>query len=111
MVPSGKGILQAWVCNPSSARLIKEPGSEVIEACRREVEERLPGFSSWVEEAVVTRHTLGVPWHPAGHHTRALRFLESADRREGVSFCGDYLSGGYLEPALWTAERAAVRAG
>ena len=24
------------------------------------------------------------------------------------SNCGDYLSGGYLEPALWSAERAAA---
>ena len=27
-----------------------------------------------------------------------------------MSFCGDYLSGGYLEPALWAAERVAEQA-
>jgi oxygen-dependent protoporphyrinogen oxidase len=111
MVPSGRAILQAWVVYPTSATLGSLTDDEVIDACRREAEDRFPGFSSWVEKAHVTRHALGVPAHPVGHHSRALSFLQSAESRKGVSFCGDYLCGGYLEPALWSAQRAAWRAG
>jgi oxygen-dependent protoporphyrinogen oxidase len=109
MAPSGKAILQAWVVYPNSEKLVGLNDDELIAACRRELETRFSGFSSWVEEAVVTRHSVGVPWHPAGHNSRALRFLEDVERRTGASFCGDYFSGGYLEPALWSAERVAAR--
>ena len=61
----------------------------------------------WIEEVPVQRHPYAVPFHPVGHQERAQAFVRCADRR-GVSFCGDYLSGGYLEPTLWSAERAAT---
>jgi len=109
MAPSGKAILQAWPLHPVSEEMTPLPDGDVIDRCRREMEDCFPGFSSWIEEAHVTRHPAGVPWTPVGHSARALAFLKSADARPGVSFCGDYLSGGYLEPALWSAERAARR--
>ncbi len=111
MAPSGRAILQAWVCYPSSAQFTGESDARVVDVCRGELDVRFSGFSSWIEEAVVTRHAMGVPWHPAGHGGRALRFLDAADRRRDVSFCGDYLSGGYLECALWSVDRAAARVG
>ncbi|MDP3936900.1 MAG: FAD-dependent oxidoreductase [Deltaproteobacteria bacterium] len=106
MVPSGKAVIQAWPCYPESKDFVDAPDSAIIDACRRELEGHFPGFGSWIEEAHVTRHAYAVPFHPVGHQTRAIEFIRNADRR-GVSFCGDYLSGGYLEPALWSAERAA----
>jgi len=109
MVPSGKSILQAWPCHPASEEIQPLSDGDVADRCRREMEDFIPGFSSWIEQAHVTRHPAGVPWTPVGHSARALAFLRSADARPGVSFCGDYLSGGYLEPALWSAERAASR--
>jgi len=109
MAPSGKAILQAWPCHPASEEIAPVPDGDVIDRCRRELEAHFRGFSAWIEEAHVTRHPAGVPWTPVGHSGRALAFLRSADARQGVSFCGDYLSGGYLEPALWSAERAAAR--
>lgn len=111
MVQSGKSVLQPWACYPNALGLIDKSDDEIIDFFRRELEELMPGFSSWIEEAHVTRHPFAVPFHPAGHQKRALEFLANADKRKGVSFCGDYLSGGYLEPALWSAERAAVRFG
>jgi len=107
MVPSGKSVIQPWPCFPASQRLRDASDDEIIEECRREMEEYFPGFSSWIEEAHVTRHPYAVPFHPVGHQTRALEFMRSVNGRRGVSFCGDYLSGGYLEPALWSAEHAA----
>lgn len=106
-VTSGKSVLLAWPCYPASADLVGLSDDEVVDACRRELDEYFPGFSSWIEETHVTRHAHAVPFHPVGHQGRALRFLAQTDRR-GVSFAGDYLSGGYLEPALWSAERAAA---
>lgn len=109
MVPSGKSVLQPWPCFPASRDLVGLSDDAIVEACRRELEDYFPGFSSWVEEVHVTRHPYAVPFHPAGHQTRALDFLRRVDARSGVSFCGDYLSGGYVEPALWSAERAATK--
>lgn len=111
MVQSGKAVLQPWACYPNALDLIDKSDAEIIEVFRRELEQLMPGFSSWIEEAHVTRHPFAVPFHPAGHQRRALEFLANVDKRSGVSFCGDYLSGGYLEPALWSAERAAEKFG
>jgi len=107
MVPSGKAVIQPWPCYPVSKRFVGVSDDVIVDACLAELEEYFPGFSSWVEEVHVTRHPFAVPFHPVGHQARALEFLDRVDRRQGVSFCGDYLSGGYLEPALWSAERAA----
>jgi protoporphyrinogen/coproporphyrinogen III oxidase len=104
-------ILQAWPCLPSSEALVKRSDSDVAEICRVELETFFPGFSSWIEEVHVMRHPYAVPFHPAGHQARAADFLRRADARMGVSFCGDYLSGGFMEAALWSATRAASRHG
>jgi protoporphyrinogen oxidase len=109
MVPSKRAILQGWICHPSAEELSALGDGEIVELCLSELSDTFTGLSGQVDHAVVTRHAGGTPWHSVGHHGRALRFLESADQRPGVSFVGDYFSGGYLEPALWSAERAATR--
>jgi oxygen-dependent protoporphyrinogen oxidase len=111
MVPSGKSVLQAWRCWPASQKFAALTDSEVIARCRADLERYFPGASAWIEEAHLTRHPCAVPLHPAGHQARSLEFLRAADARKGVSFCGDYLSGGFMEAALWSAERAAQRHG
>jgi protoporphyrinogen oxidase len=111
MAPSGKSVLQAWVCYPTSQALTAMPDAAVVDRCRRELEVFFPGLSSWIEEAHVTRHACAVPLHRVGHQRRTIDFLRLADSRRGVSFCGDYLSGGFMEAALWSAERAAQRRG
>jgi protoporphyrinogen oxidase len=109
MVGSGRAVLQAWICHPRAEPLGGAPDGEVVRRCTAELDPYFPGIASWIEEAHVMRHMHGVPQHAAGHHGRALAFLESADLRAGISFAGDYFSGGYLEPALWSAERVAAR--
>ena len=111
MVPSGRSVLQAWCCYPASKRLVGLANGAIVDAVRRELETHLPGLSSWIDEAQVTHHPFAVPFHAIGHQRRTLAFLRSADTRNGVSFCGDYLSGGFMEAALWSAERAAQRHG
>ena len=107
MVPSGKSVLQAWICYPASQSFAAVSDSDVIERSRRELDPYFPGLSNLIEEACVTRHPYAVPFHTAGHQSRTLEFLRNADSRKGVSFCGDYMTGGFMEAALWSAERAA----
>jgi protoporphyrinogen oxidase len=111
MVPSGKSVLQAWTCYPSSQAIVALPDNEIVDLCRRELEVFFPGLSGWIEEAHVTRHAYAVPLHRVGHQRRTTEFLRSAESRRGMSFCGDYLSGGFMEAALWSAQRAAERNG
>ena len=109
MVPSGKSVLQAWACYPGSQALTSLTDSEIIESCRCDLETFFPGARGWIEEAHVTRHPYAVPLHDVGHQARTVDFLRSADARAGVSFGGDYMSGGFMEAALWSAERTAQR--
>jgi protoporphyrinogen oxidase len=109
MAPSGNSVLQGWICYPASSSLIEESDGTLIERVRTAVEVHMPGTSNYIEEAHVTRHPYAVPFHSVGHQARTLEFLRSADARQGVSFCGDYMTGGFMEAALWSAERAARR--
>jgi protoporphyrinogen oxidase len=109
MVPSGKSVLQAWTCYPASQGFAARSDADLIDHCRRDLEPYFPGLPGWIEEAQVTRHPCAVPLFPPGHQARTVDFLRSADTRRGVSFCGDYMSGGFMEAALWSAERAARR--
>ncbi len=106
MVPSGKSIIQPWVCFPQSEKLASMTDDEVTAHCLAEIENVFPEFSSWVEHIHLTRHPHGVPFHSTGHVKCACDFMHAMDRRK-ISFCGDYFSGGYMESALWSAERAA----
>ncbi|MDI3470147.1 MAG: hypothetical protein OJF62_002210 [Pseudolabrys sp.] len=111
MAPSGRSIVQAWPCYPASQALMPLDDADIIERCRAELERYFPGASDWIEEAHVTRHPFAVPLHTVGHQQRTRDFLRGADTRRGVSFCGDYMTGGFTEAALWSAERAAQRIG
>lgn len=106
MVPSGKSIIQPWVCYPQSATLSAMSDDGITSHCLDEIERIFPGFSSWVEHVHMTRHPFGVPFHSTGHVKQACDFMHAMDKKK-ISFCGDYLSGGYMESALWSAERAA----
>ena len=106
MVPSGNSIIQPWICYPHSVELEKYSDDEVIALCVDEIEDIFPGFSSWIVDVHITRHPYGVPFHSTGHVQKAVNFMRNMDIKK-VSFCGDYLSGGYMESALWSAERAA----
>jgi protoporphyrinogen oxidase len=110
MVKSGKSALQPWICYPESTALEGGSDESVIKLCMDEMEMLFPGFTGWIENIAVTRHPFGVPFHPPGRNRAARAFLMDADNR-GLSCCGDYLSGGYLESALWSARRAADKFG
>ena len=104
--PSGKATVQAWILSPASESLVGALDADIIKAAREHVERFIPGFSSFVEGTSITKHKAAVPQSSVGHNKRAREFLGAVDKRPGISFCGDYFSGGYLECALWSVERA-----
>jgi protoporphyrinogen oxidase len=106
MVPSGNAVIQPWICYPNSTKLIGLSQDAIIKLCIVELEQHLfPGFSNWIEDIKITYHPSAVPFHKAGHAEKAKQLLSLADQKN-VSYCGDYLTGGYMEAALWTVDRA-----
>ena len=104
--PSGKATLQAWILNPKSKPLGHHSDEALAKIALSDVATFLPGVEDMLEGFHVARHHAAVPQASVGHNARALSFLEAVDARDGVSYCGDYLSGGYMESALWSVERA-----
>ncbi len=107
--PSGKATLQAWVLAPKSDDYMELGDAELTDIVRKDVENFVPGISEMIEGTHVMRHEVAIPQSSVGHDARSLAFLDQSDTRKGVSFCGDYLAGGYMESALWSVERALER--
>ena len=104
--PSGKATLQAWIVSPAAQGLTEASEADITRAASENIERFIPGFSSFIEGSAITHFKAAVPQSSIGHNSRALAFLDAIDKRPGITFCGDYFSGGYLECALWSVERA-----
>lgn len=102
--PSGKATLQAWIVNPHAEALMDESDEVITEKAKADVEKFMPGFSSMIEDSSITKHAMAVPQYSIGQNQRSKAFLNAINSRSGVHFCGDYLSGGYLECALWSVD-------
>ena len=109
MVPSGRAALQAWICWPASGCVADLSDAALIEAVLAELREAFPPIDGWVSSTHVMRHAQAVPQSPPGHAQRVSAFLDAIDKRQGLAVCGDFLSGGYLESALASAELAVAR--
>jgi oxygen-dependent protoporphyrinogen oxidase len=105
-----KAIIQPWICYPYSSRLVSSTDSEITNRCLDELDGIFPGISSWVLDVCITRHARAVPFHPVSHQRRSLEFLQRLNGKH-LSICGDYLSGGFMEAALWSAEYVAGQLG
>lgn len=104
--PSGKTTLQAWIINPKAAELIEQSDEHIFQIAVESVKEYLPEVIDLIEDFAITRHYYSVPNHRVGHNRRTIKFLDSVERRPGVSFIGDYLFGNSMETAARTAQRA-----
>ncbi len=111
MVPSGRAILQAWICHPAADTTGAMTDDALVAAVTRELEPLVQGLAGRFAGAHVRRIAHAVPQMPPGHNAAARRFLAAVDRRPGLSVCGDFYTGGYMESALWSAERAVERIG
>jgi protoporphyrinogen oxidase len=109
MVPSGRAALQAWICWPASGRVADLSDAALIEAVMAELRENFPDIDGWVSSSHVMRHAQAVPQSTPGHARRVAAFLDAIHTRQGLAVCGDFLSGGYLESALASAELAVAR--
>ena len=109
MVPSGKSIVTGWSGHPMTLDLIDQADDEIISKARNDIELTIPGFSSYIDDAVVFRHPYGVARYPTRSYRRVLDFKERAGRLKGVSFVSDLFGGSYMEPAMSSAAEAVSR--
>ncbi len=109
MSPSGKAVLTAWSGHPMTLDLMDLPDDEIIEKARKDLELIIPGFSDWIEETAMVRHSFGIARYPVGAYRRVLDFMEEAKRLQGVSFVSDLFGGCYMEAAMGTAADAVRR--
>ena len=106
MVPSGKAALQAWICHPASQQAFNQTDQQLVQSVIKELSKELVDIGQAVESSHVHRVSNAIPQMSIGHNKRTNTFLDLMDRRSGVELCGDYFSGGYVECALWSVERA-----
>lgn len=107
-IPSGKSVLVGFGIHPMSDELMDRPDDEVLKKAQEDFEPAIPGFSNWVEDAVVHRHAFVNALYPPGSFREILDFLETAEKLRGVSFVSSVLCGEAMEAALNSAA-AAVR--
>ncbi|WP_350333048.1 protoporphyrinogen/coproporphyrinogen oxidase [Coralliovum pocilloporae] len=103
-----KSILQAWICHPASQSSMGLSDEILSMRVVGELDQHFPGLSGKVIETHVTRHARAIPQNPPGYQGQALKFLQAMNQRPGLHVCGDYLSGGYMECALWSADQVAM---
>lgn len=109
MVPSGQAALQAWICAPASLTAASLEDQALIEEVLAELADYFPDIARRLRHHHVHRVAQAIPQFPPGQNLAARTFLAAVDKRAGLQVCGDFLSGGYVECALWTAERAVAR--
>ena len=107
--PSGKANFQAWILSPKSKALSGLSDQELGDLALSDVAQFFPELRQSVEGFHVTRHHAAVPQSSVGHNARALEFMEVMKTRKGISYCGDYFSGGYMESALWSVAQMIER--
>ncbi len=109
MVPSGRAALQAWICWPGAEQAMTMDDAKLTAEITRELSERFAGITNRIESVHVQRHAHAVPQTPPGHAGAVMDFLDKIDQRPGLQICGDFLTGGYIESAMWSAERAILQ--
>jgi len=107
MIRSGKSVLNAWLGYAATSDLIDRSDEEIIKIAKEDIELMVPGFSKWIEDAMVLRHPYHVAEYPLGMYGRVLDFQKQAEQLKGVSFVSDLFGGSYIEGATISA-RAAV---
>jgi protoporphyrinogen oxidase len=110
LVPSGKAIISAWPAYPFATEMAGKPDSDVINHARNDLEAFFPGFSEWIDEARVFRHSWGVARYGPGMHGKVLDFKRYAQTLKGLSFAGTDYDSIHMESGVRSGQRAAMRA-
>lgn len=110
LAPSGKGFVSAWPAFPRTVQLIEKSDAELVDLARRDLEPFFPGFSAWIEEAHVVRHSWGLARYEPGMHRKVLDFKVLAETFRGLSFAGTDLDSIHMESGVRSGQRAARRA-
>ena len=103
MIPSGKSILTGWAVYPETLRLVNMPDEEIIKIASKDIELMIPGFSKWIEEVKIFRHSYVNGLYPPGEYRKILDFSKKAKKLDGVSFVSAELHGTAIEGELCSA--------
>ncbi|MEW6440045.1 MAG: FAD-dependent oxidoreductase [bacterium] len=109
MLPSGKGALTAWPAYPGSPGLLALADDAILSTAREDLEVMIPGFSAWIEDAVVYRHPFVNALFTPGSYRAVLGFLDQAQHLRGVSFVSCVLNGSGMEAAIQSGKAAVQR--
>ncbi|RJP14350.1 MAG: FAD-dependent oxidoreductase [Candidatus Abyssobacteria bacterium SURF_5] len=109
MSPSGKSILTGWAVHPRTLDLMKLPDEEIIKHAQEDIEIMIPGFSKYIEEVRVHRHSFVNALYPPGAYRSVLDFLKKTPELQGVSFVSSALGGTCIEAAMVSAADAVKR--
>ena len=82
---------------------------EILKKAREDIELMIPGFSGWIEDATVHRHSFVNAIYPPGAYRRILDFQDRAKDLEGVSFVSSVLCGMSMEAAIRSGADAVRR--
>lgn len=110
MFPSGKSALTAWSVYPLTAELMKRPDDVLIQEAQDDVELMIPGFSKWIEDVKLVRHSFATELYPNGAYKRIVEFLEEANSLKGISFVNAMFGGCSMESSLVSTANAIERA-
>ena len=109
MCPSGKSTVTGWAVYPKTLGLMEETDEQVLKRAKEDIELMIPGFSGWIEDAMVHRHSFVNAIYPPGAYGKVLDFQDQAKKLRGVSFVSSVLCGMSMEAAMRSGADAVRR--
>jgi len=109
MCPSGKSTVTGWAVYPKTLDMMEQDDDTILKTAREDIELMIPGFSGWIEEATVHRHSFVNAVYPSGAYRRILDFQDKARDLQGVSFVSSVLCGMSIEAAMRSGADAVRR--
>ncbi|MCT9827744.1 FAD-dependent oxidoreductase [Pseudomonas veronii] len=110
LVPSGKGIISAWPCDPDSALLDKQRDAEVIDNALIGMNIFFPSIGNMIEDVYVQRHRSGLNRFSLGQHARIRTFKRQTETLTDVSFANSDCDCAHIKSGVRADLRAAKRA-
>jgi protoporphyrinogen oxidase len=109
MSRSGRSIVTGWAVYPTTLDLMNQRDDDLLRRAKEDIELLIPGFSGWIEDAMLVRHAFVNAIYSPGANRATSAFLEGARGLRGVSFVSSELSGMSIEGAVRSAARAVER--
>jgi hypothetical protein len=98
------GCISAFMTDDSACQVWDDPDHTIATGVARALLRQEPGLRGRIERIDLQRWPYALPLFYPG---RMKRWDELVARVDGISFCGDYTSTGYMEGAIESGERSA----